>query len=154
MRMLISLALLVFFGAISAYLAKKRGRDPVAWYVMGMLLGIFAPLILLILKPLIPSDAAPSPTTPEENENYKLAQVNFSNLIRDYSSKEWFYLGIDCTPQGPYAFDALKSHWQEGKIAARTFVWTEGMAKWQRIQELPNLEEALVPSELIPIESL
>lgn len=33
---------------VSALLAKRYKRDPVAWGVGGLLIGVFAPLLLLI----------------------------------------------------------------------------------------------------------
>ena len=40
----------VLFGIISAVLAAPRGRSPVAWFVIGALLGIIG-LILVVVLP-------------------------------------------------------------------------------------------------------
>jgi hypothetical protein len=141
MRMLISLVLLIFFGALTAYLAKQRGRDPVAWYMLGMFLGILGPLILFLLPALTDKDAV------EENEDQKLARLNYPIKASEYSTKEWFYFDLSHQQKGPIGFNALKTFWQEGKLSGNSFVWSDGMLKWQRIRELPGLEELLNPLE-------
>lgn len=140
MRMLISLALLLFFAFLSAYVAKQRGRDPVAWFMIGILLGIFSPILLLILKPL---NANREMMETEENEDTKLApQVLETKEIR-YSNKEWYYLDKSQQQQGPVYFNTLKSLWLNEKITSTTYVWSDGMPQWKRINELPGFVEAL-----------
>ncbi|QLH35715.1 MAG: DUF4339 domain-containing protein [Parachlamydiaceae bacterium] len=139
MRMLISLLLLLFFAFLSAYIAKQRGRDPVAWFMIGILLGVFSPLLLLILKPLTEQEGE---RETEENEDLKLApQKEFLEI--GYAQKEWFYLDKSRQQQGPVYFSALKLLWVEEKITPATYVWSEGMDQWKRIQELPGFVEAL-----------
>lgn len=139
MRMLISLFLLLFFAFLSSYIAKQRGRDPVAWFMIGILLGIFAPVLLLFLKPLQPSQG----TDIEENEDVKLAPPPQELFMKSYIDKEWFYLDIRHQQQGPVYFNILKSLWMEEKITPKTYVWSEGMNQWKRIGELPGFAEAL-----------
>lgn len=142
MRMLISLFLLLSFAFLSAYIAKRRGRDPIAWFMIGILLGIFSPILLLILKPLKPGQELEEET--EENEDIKLApQPSQAALERSYSDKEWFYLDQSRQQQGPVYFNALRSLWAEQKITPLTYVWSEGMTQWQRIQELPGFADNL-----------
>lgn len=137
MRMLISLLLLLFFAFLSAYIAKQRGRDPVAWFMIGILLGIFSPLLLMILKPLNPGQELEGET--EEHETLRIS----SSVEESYANKEWFYLDLSRKQQGPVYFKALRLLWEEEKITSSTYVWTEGMSQWKRIRELPGFAESL-----------
>ncbi len=135
MRMLISFFFLLSFAFLSAYIAKQRGRDPVAWFILGVLLGIFSPILLYILKPL------PSVETKEENEDIKLQYPQQDSPFIGYVEKEWYYLDKSQQQQGPVAFKVLKALWQEEKITPMTYIWTEGMEQWKRIREMPGFIE-------------
>ena len=43
--------LLVVFGVITAYIAKQRGHDPVAWFFFGALLFVVAMPLAFFLQP-------------------------------------------------------------------------------------------------------
>lgn len=140
MRMLISLFLLLFFAFLSAYVAKQRGRDPVAWFMIGILLGIFAPILLLILKPLNLDHLEIGQET-EINEDIKLSPLGLES--KSYMDKEWFYLDQGNQQYGPLDFSRLKDLWLEQKIHPNTYIWSEGMEQWKRIHELPGFIESL-----------
>lgn len=144
MRMLISLFLLTFFGLFTAYIAKKRGRDPVAWFMIGMFLGIFAPLLVMILPPINLSKEE-ALTGTEENEDMRLDSFEFHSFPS--FQKEWYYIDQQGNQVGPYSFQHLKAFWEEGALNKRMFVWAEGMEQWQRIAEFSQLEIALDKQE-------
>jgi prepilin signal peptidase PulO-like enzyme (type II secretory pathway) len=51
MVMVLAIYLLLAFWLWVAFLATGRGRDPVCWYVIGILLGCFSlPLLYLLPK--------------------------------------------------------------------------------------------------------
>ncbi len=141
MKMLLSLFMLLFFGALSAYIAKQKDRDPVGWFLIGVLLGIFSPLILLFLPNASASKNGPKDTQENEDRLLEIKPGQLSNLD-DYSSKEWFYLH-GTQHSGPFSFLKIQSLWNEGKIQPVTFVWTEGMAEWKKIADLQNLQNNL-----------
>lgn len=143
MRMLISVLLLLFFASLSAYLARQRGRDPVAWFMIGILLGIFAPLLLILLKPLQMGDE-----DKEEIETIRSSSTQVQESpAQSYLNKEWFFVDENHQQQGPVNFDQLKVLWQENKITLATYVWSQGMSQWIKIEDLPDITEAL---EVIP----
>lgn len=141
MRMLISLFLLLFFAFLSAYVAKQRGRDPIAWFMIGILLGIFAPILLMILKPV--GVTVSQDKVVEENEEEKLELIPQNTSANDFGNKVWFYIDPSHQQQGPIYFAQLKALWSDAKIQPSTYVWCEGMQDWKRIQELPGFLEAL-----------
>jgi hypothetical protein len=144
MRMLISIVLLIFFGSISSYLAKQRGRDPVGWFMIGMLLGILAPLLLLLLPNLTEQEDKPLQDI-EENEDQKLARLEPTPPPpeENYNLKEWFFLNDQGVQNGPMGFHMLKQAWKEGVLFGHSYVWSEGMSGWKRIEEMPDFEEQL-----------
>lgn len=140
-QILISFAIFLFFGTICAVIAKQKGRDPVAWYVLGMLFCLLALIVLLLLPSLPPQQDV------EENEDQKLAGIKLQELVeKSYQQNEWFYIGKERNTQGPVGFSFLKKIWEEGGISANSFVWSEGMQKWERIKDLEGFEDALSPS--------
>jgi hypothetical protein len=136
-RMMVSLFLLFFLAAFSAYVAKQRGRDPLVWFMLGILLGIFSLILLFVLKPF-EGDHPEQKNKIEENLTPKYGALAEEIGEVSYENKKWFYLDQAHHQQGPIYFRELYTLWLDNKITPLTYVWSEGMADWQRIHELPN----------------
>ncbi len=54
------------------------------------------------------------------------------------AARSWFYAS-EGQQQGPYPEIQLRELIARGTITADTLVWTEGMANWQRVAEIPGL---------------
>ncbi|MBS0530945.1 MAG: DUF4339 domain-containing protein, partial [Proteobacteria bacterium] len=54
------------------------------------------------------------------------------------SNRSWFFASGE-TQQGPYSEGQLRDFIARGTVRADTYVWTEGMAAWQRAGEIPGL---------------
>jgi len=54
------------------------------------------------------------------------------------SDRSWF-LAFDGQQHGPYPEAQLRQFIAEGRIAADTPVWTDGMADWQNAGDIPGL---------------
>lgn len=111
----------VALGALTAYLAEKWKRNPLPWFFIGMLFGVFG-LLALYLMPQV-----------EE----KTSKVEAEPIPDPFSLKMWFYLK-EGEQIGPVAFDKLKREWKDS-----TYVWSEGMAEWKKIGDLPELKSRL-----------
>lgn len=120
-------------GTATAYFADQRGRDPLVWFMLGMLLGFLGLLLLFLLPPV--SDEGPV----EEAEYNLLNQKEVSPQSHDYMIKEWFYYDDRRNRQGPIRFENLRELWKKGHIGEETFVWSEGMDGWKKIEEIQNL---------------
>lgn len=143
-QMLISFAIFLIFGAICAVIARQKGRDPVAWSIFGMLFCLLALIVLLLLPSLSPQQDI------EENEDDKLAGIKPNRPFeKRYQQNEWFYIGEEKNTQGPVGFSFLKKIWEEGRVSSDSFVWSEGMQKWERIKDLEGFEDALSPSPFL-----
>lgn len=47
-----------------------------------------------------------------------------------------YYLAIDGKQQGPFSFSEIEHKVHEGEIAGESLVWTKGMKKWSRLDEM------------------
>lgn len=117
----------VAIGALSAYLAYKRERNPYLWFFVGFLFGIFGIFAIFFAsakKKPVPVAAPPEPVF----------------TIAGPTDKFWYYLDPAHQQQGPMSRDALTIAWKEGKVDLSTFVWHEEMAEWKPLKETLKLE--------------
>lgn len=136
--MMLSIILWVLIGAATAYFAHQRGRDPYIWFAIGILLGLFGILILVLLPPVGSAQEKVEEPTPFFLESDKQPKIGYS-----VESKEWFYLDKLRQQIGPVQFETLKQQWEEGEIDEQTFVWYEGMSDWKQLNELPETVEKM-----------
>lgn len=130
MSLFISIALWLIIGAISAYYAQLRGRDPISWFVIGMLLGLIGLLILFFLPQLeqkvVPEEESLILKEPQKSPNYRL--------------NSWFYLDSTHTQQGPISYLTLEKLLDQGELTGSSLVWSEGMEGWRPIETLPDFQ--------------
>lgn len=106
-------------GLISAYVAKKKGRNPYLWFSLGVFFGVLALIVMYLIssksskKSLIQKPAIPAP-------------------ILD--SKLWYYLNQD-EQVGPISLNKLSNLLKEGKINLNTYVWNEELDAWKFLNE-------------------
>lgn len=60
----------------------------------------------------------------------------------DVAGVEW-YVAIDGTQHGPYAYPELVSQVRSRELVGRHYVWHDGMAGWQRVRQIPDLARYL-----------
>jgi hypothetical protein len=135
----------------TSYYARHKGRDPVGWFILGALLGIFAPLILLFL-PTIKSEETGLPTlTDSTSDSFHSSQqplpIEKEAVIQE-EDKLWYYLDQDHQQIGPVSVFALRELWNRGKLNLNQYVWCEGMEKWEKVDNLPVLKSIL--NKLVP----
>lgn len=140
MEVLLTVVLWILMGTATSYFANQRGRDPFAWFLIGMLLGLLG-LLLLFLLPTVE-------TKEEKTEAFELEELPeepAKNIIskESYRFKDWFYLDEKHQQLGPFPFQTFRKAWEQGKVSSETFVWTEGMENWRKVQDLPGFQESL-----------
>jgi hypothetical protein len=137
--MILSLIIWVIIGAITANLAKQRGRDPYVWFLVGMVLGLFGILALFILPKAKRSDVP--------NPHVVIPTVIVPEVVVEpiqlFHCKDWFCVDVSKKQLGPMNFTDFKKLWDEKKILPQSYVWTEGMASWLPLSNVPDLESAL-----------
>jgi len=124
-------------GAATAYFANQRGRDPLAWFMLGMLLGFFGLLLLFVMPPLAREDEPP------QEAEYALLRPEKAPENHAYLLKDWYYYDEEKKQQGPIRFDELKALWENGKINEETFVWEEGLPDWKQVLDLDGVYKHL-----------
>lgn len=128
----------LLFGGAASYFAGQRGRDPFAWFFIGMLLGILGLLLLFLL----PTVTSPEEAATKEDSVEKPKELQEGNMST-FRLKEWYYLNDSREQKGPNPYSELKGMWNLKKITDQTYVWCEGMENWKKIAEIPELKEAL-----------
>ncbi|MEX0961528.1 MAG: DUF4339 domain-containing protein [Simkaniaceae bacterium] len=116
---------------MTGYMARQRGRNPIIWFILGGLFGLFAFMTLLILskkelEPAYPTPAflpktAIKPTPPP--------------------SPLWYALSKSGSQEGPMSLEALKDSLKKGQITPSTYIWNETMDDWERLKKVPDLNE-------------
>lgn len=142
MQLFLSIMLWLMIGSATAYFANQRGRDPLVWFMIGMLLGLLG-LLLVFLLPVVTDEEVPV----EEAEFATLEPKHEQppNVDQhDYLIKDWYYYDTNRERQGPVRFEALKTLWEQGSLNEETFMWSEGMPEWKKIEEIPNLHANLI----------
>jgi len=112
-------------GLISGYLAHKRGKNPLVWFVLGFLFGIFG-LFAIFFSPK--RTQAPRPTTPKP-------------YLEGPIGRFWYYLDAAHKQVGPMSYDLMTKAWKNGTVSPATLVWHEEMTDWRPLQELIKLKE-------------
>ncbi len=120
----------IAMGSLSAYLAKKRGKNPLFWFVLGALLGVLGIFALFFMPAM--RKTAPHKKGEEGKETIDITP----NIPKSQLENFWYYLQSDNTREGPMSFDALKRAYQEGKIARTTYVWNDEMEGWKHFGEV------------------
>lgn len=118
----------IAIGAVSAYLAHKRGRNPFIWFAVGFIFGIFGIFAIFFASPK--TKAPPQPNVPAEP----------LLTIQGPADKFWYYLDPANQQQGPMSRDALSTAWKEGKINLTTYIWHEDLADWQLLKDALKAE--------------
>lgn len=149
--MILTIILWILTGVATGYLAYRRGRDPYIWFALGIFFGILAILVLVLLPTTKVEEEIAVDRRNEEIVEGRERQLkerekleNAPNLQpQSVEAKEWFYLDKTRQQQGPLSFYSLNVLWENGEINGQSYVWTEGMAEWKRIQEVEDLYHVL-----------
>ena len=146
MENMLTILMWLAFGAACAYNAKKQKRNPVIWFFIGLFLGIFGLLILLLL-PLIqrlrkPQQQSTPAQTPEATVSVLPNQEILKNKVNESSAQAmWYYLSSDKEQKGPMSLNALEREWKNGNVTSSHFLWNETLQDWKRFGEIfPDLE--------------
>lgn len=149
-NMLLSFILLLIIASLTAYYASRKGRNPLLWFIIGILLGIFAPLILLFfpaVKNSVTGNGMPTMTvSPPDHTHQQLPQPppTPAELKRqEEEEKLWYYLDQNHQQVGPVSIVALRELWHRGQLELNNYVWTDGMEQWEKVDNLPQLKEVL-----------
>jgi len=137
MNMILTIFFWLLIGVSTAYFAQQRGRNPYIWFAIGIFFGLLG-LLFVFLLPVVNANEESDSNVDKESFAPLLPQKNHEFLIND-----WFYLDSQNKQQGPISFNALKKMLEEEEIKRSTFVWSEGMPDWKKIEEFGELKDFL-----------
>ncbi len=141
-QLFLTILLWLIIGSATAYYASQRGRDPLLWFMIGMMLGLLGLLLLFVLPIAVPETAETITKSSEEKEDRPPPSPE--DLSNDYLIKDWYYYDNHQARQGPVRYEILKALWQSGDLTEDSFVWCEGMNEWKPIEQIPSLHAHLV----------
>lgn len=111
------------WGAINAYLARRRGKNPYQWFLFGFLFGAIGFGFLMF-----------APKKAVKKETPKVPEIKPNPLTY------WYYLKGE-ERFGPMSFDALKKAFIADKIENTSLVWNEEMEDWQELSQIPLYDQ-------------
>lgn len=140
----------IVFAFITAYYAEKKGRNVLGWFILGLLFTIFALLVIYFLPSLKDEDESENShimSIPPQNQPPSFQSETLIPLATDQIKQDenalWFYLDQNHKQIGPVSIFALREEWNRGLLELNSYVWTEGMEKWEKVDQLPHLKELL-----------
>lgn len=136
---LLGFVVLLIVAGLTSYYAEKKGRNPAIWFVIGILLGFFAPIILFFL----PSYKATENDSGVSGSREQVPPPAPPLRPSIEQNKLWFYLDANHKQYGPVSMIALKELWDTGQLELTSYVWSEGMGKWDKVDNLPDLKKEL-----------
>ncbi len=157
MNILASMVIGIGIGCLTAYFARKRGRQPAIWFFVGFLLGIIGLLLLFVFpnKKLVQQapqyraneghHMSPMPELSVQQED--IIEVSEDGFSMEYIQEEWFYLNTDREQEGPLTFCRLRELWGAGTLKPNSYLWIPTWKEWHRIEEYPDLKTELIDQD-------
>lgn len=137
----------LIMGAITAYLAKKRDRNPIAWFFIGVFLGILGVVILLFLpQKQGETTVKPAPASIQASTYHPLSmpeELPFESQpprtrLSQNPKIHWYFIDQNKSSQGPLSFDAFKNAYKNGVITPATMIWNEEIEQWTLLKSFSN----------------
>lgn len=126
-----------------SYQAYLRGKNPWLWFAIGFFFGILSPIFLLFFTahPQAPASRESAKEFPSE-EGFQEKQILQPPHFND-DKVLWYYLDNEHRQMGPVTLMTLKELIEKEVLHKKTYVWTQGMGNWKKIEELPELSVEL-----------
>lgn len=142
-QMVFGMIMSLIWGFVCMNVAKKRGRDPRAWYALGLFFSIFA-LAFLLLVPSKKMVLAAAQANEQKEQNTKDKEEELKNSFNNtLEARKWYYLDTNNKQIGPVDFTTIKEGKLKGLISSSTYLWSEGMLDWKKFDNLSYLRTEL-----------
>lgn len=121
--------ILLIVGILTGRYAARKGYGRI-WFFLGLLFGLSALIVLFFL--------------PNKKKEKQKTPPNPSLVNHAFSQVQWFYLDSLNQQIGPISFPQLVQAWKEKTTHANSYVWSEDLANWEIIENLPDLKKELL----------
>ncbi|MBA2369995.1 MAG: DUF4339 domain-containing protein [Candidatus Protochlamydia sp.] len=150
-QLIISFFILLIIATLTAYYADRKGRSFTIWFILGVLLGVFAPLILFFLSSnngVNENNNLPAMTVSKPDPSLQPTSSPPPLELKETEDKLWYYMDKDHQQMGPVSVVALRDLWNRGLLEHTSYVWTQGMSDWLKVEQLPELKAALTKENM------
>ena len=131
----LAVALWVVLGLLAALGARSRGRSPVAWFLLGSLLGWWSLFLLYLLPPVVCDEETAVPVAPVPEKKPPVSPLE--------QDKDWFFVDEAKKVCGPVTGAALKEKWKAGQLFPSSWVWSDTISVWKKISQEKTLTDWL-----------
>lgn len=143
---ILSILFWILMGWLTSYFAQQRGRDPLLWFLIGMAFGLIGLLVLFLLPAVeeetqTKEEGSISPAEEEkwaEGINGKTIPATAERIPLNELT-EWYYIDQEHKQQGPVSIALLKQAWVENRLDDHSYVWSDGIDSWKKVEEIPEL---------------
>lgn len=129
----------LLMGGITGTLASQNNRNFRFWFYLGVLFPLITLLVLLLLPPKAPETLEKQVDQDTGNHQPEITQPTpekQSTSQRSLYGNFWYYLESDDQKKGPFVLDSMKSLLKKGALTGKNYVWSPGMKKWEKIDNL------------------
>ncbi|SPN74046.1 hypothetical protein C10C_0909 [Chlamydia serpentis] len=170
---MLSISILLFYmilGCLSAYIADKKNRNVIGWFLAGAFFGFIGLIILLLLPARQNNSSDKLREDPFDNsyvfddlqkklEDEKATEEDKLTSAQDLKeviidTEKWFYLDKARKTVGPLSFENLilflkdqDYHSKAKTVPEEIWVWKKGMEDWKRTKNVTELQQALKTSK-------
>lgn len=151
---LFSLLMGVILGLLAAHLAMRKGREPMIWFLVGLLTGLVGIALLYFLTPMgfgggkeeekaKAEDAEKKELLPAPSVGGQQSGSEEQGPAALEDSEQWFYLDGEHQQQGPFNLGELREAWRQQRLQPTSYVWCPHLSGWMTVESLPTLQGAL-----------
>ena len=115
----VSFFITCLWGYIGYRTAEKKGRNPKLWCVLGVLFGLFAIIVISLLRPK------------ETQKVVEMPKLELEEIVQD----NWYFLSHSKETKGPMSFNDFKTEFEAGTFNKQSFVWNETYTDWKKLEE-------------------
>jgi len=119
----------------SSKLAYKKNRDSQLWFMLGLLFGIIALIIIYFLKPL--------KSLKKNTQKISIKPLIEHLAVLNTDNNYWYYLDNTRKQVGPMSLKKLYDFYLKQKISNHTYVWNDTMNNWKKLKEISSLSKIL-----------
>lgn len=146
MQSLTILLIQVLLGFIGYYIAIKKNKSPIIWFIVGFLFGFIGIIILLILSDKVDNSndlSYENKYSPRNKQNKEYIEEATVQQEETQPSNFWFFLNENKQITGPVSLDIIYKNIIKKEYPEKTWIWKKGMKNWQRLEEIPEALEQL-----------